>query len=421
MKEKKTLIVKTARVLLMAMFMGILLNMLPTVTFAKELSSAEIKDQIAQLEKEQDAMNEQLKELEKQQNQNLSDLQAIVNQKDVVDKEVTLMNDQISNINKLIAAYGLLIADKQDEMEKAQAELERQRKLHKERIRAMEEGGTLSYWTVLFEASSFSDLLDRMNMIREIASADAKRIDQLDEATKAVESAKIALDAEKKVLAETRKGMEGTKVLLAQKQEESNALLAAMVAKGDEFQKLMDEAEAEADRLVEELMRKEDELSAAEQRELEEWLLSQKLPILPGHEVNGVIWYEPTKYGRISSPFGYRTHPVTGEKGTFHKGVDLTAKRGTPVYATRGGKIVTAERNHKTLGNYIIINHVDGYKSLYAHLDSIADGIKYGARVYNGQPIGEVGSTGRSTGPHLHFAIYYNNEAVNPAKYLGKK
>ena len=128
-------------------------------------------------------------------------------------------------------------------------------------------------------------------------------------------------------------------------------------------------------------------------------------------------WLVPVKYGRVSSKFGYRTHPVTGEKVTFHKGIDLTASTGTPVYAARSG--VANVYSTETGGNTVSLNHQDGFKTNYLHLDSYV--VKKGDWVAAGQLIGYVGSSGRSTGPHLHYAVYKNGEAVDPAKYLGIK
>ena len=194
---KKTLLKVIPGVLLLLLLIGVFL---PTTASAKKPSSDEIRDEIANLEKEQAEMEANLKKLEQQLNDNRNDLVAIIGKKDVIDQEVTIIANQITNTNERIAAYSLLIADKQTELDKARQDLEYLRKKYKERIRAMEEGGTVSYWTVLFEASSFSDLLDRLNMIQEIAAADTSRLQVLEKATKEVEEAKLALDAEKKIL-----------------------------------------------------------------------------------------------------------------------------------------------------------------------------------------------------------------------------
>jgi len=118
--------------------------------------------------------------------------------------------------------------------------------------------------------------------------------------------------------------------------------------------------------------------------------------------------------GQISSPFGYRTNPFSGQR-TFHAAIDIVVNRGTAVKATREGKIADTGYN-AVFGNYVIIRHADGYQSLYAHLDSILS--KKGTSINQGETIGRSGNTGQSTGPHLHFAIFRNGQAVDPRQYV---
>ncbi len=125
-------------------------------------------------------------------------------------------------------------------------------------------------------------------------------------------------------------------------------------------------------------------------------------------------WLKPTNYTRVSSKFGYRTHPKYGD-WRLHKGVDLAAGRGTPIYASRSGQ-VTAATWDDSLGNFVKIDHGDGYSSIYAHMTHYV--VKKGDYVKAGQVIGYVGSTGVSTGYHLHFGILYRGEYVDPLKYI---
>ena len=129
---------------------------------------------------------------------------------------------------------------------------------------------------------------------------------------------------------------------------------------------------------------------------------------------SGATWLRPCSYRKLTSPFGQREAPTAGAS-TYHEGVDLAGPEGTPIYATRAGVITTA-RNSSSGGNYVTINHGDGFSSSYLHLRNYV--VKRGQAVSAGQLIGYMGSTGISTGSHLHFAIYYNGRAVNPAKYV---
>lgn len=409
---KKRFIKIAVALILAALIAPALIEHLPVANAAKQQSSAEIKQEIDKMEQEQAALEESLKELEKLQSANRESMEEMVAQKGVLDQQVSVLNTQINNINERIAAQTLLIANKQIELEQSRTNLALMRQQYKKRIRAMEEGGTVSYWAVLFEASSFSDLLDRINMIQEIAEADTKRIEALDKATQEVENAKLALDAEKRTLDKNKKEMEGKRVQLAKKQEEANAILAELLAKGQEYEDLVAKTEEQKEELQEALEAMELKLTEAQKREYEEELRRQEAlngTTRPIHEKDGIKWAEPCDYGRVSSPFGYRFHPVTGVwKG--HTGVDLTrpswaVKTGekVPIYATRSGVVVFAGWDSGGGGNYVSIDHLDDYKSQYMHLDSIV--VKKGDKVTIGQLIGYMGDTGVGTGIHLHFVI----------------
>jgi murein DD-endopeptidase MepM/ murein hydrolase activator NlpD len=131
--------------------------------------------------------------------------------------------------------------------------------------------------------------------------------------------------------------------------------------------------------------------------------------------VLGEVFMYPIR-GRLTSPFGWRKDPFTGVT-LFHRAVDLAASTGTPVKAARGGKIAYVG-NNSVYGKYLILKHPGGYETLYAHLSQVA--VAQGREVSQGEKIGEVGSTGYSTGPHLHFAVYKNGRAVNPLDYLNR-
>ena len=130
--------------------------------------------------------------------------------------------------------------------------------------------------------------------------------------------------------------------------------------------------------------------------------------------VSGESWRKPCSWIKLTSPYGYRTHPTTGQ-WKFHNGVDLANNQGTPIYAARSGKVTVATYGG-TYGYYVTINHGDGFSSLYAHMTH--DVVSVGQTVTKGQLIGYMGSTGRSTGPHLHFSIFYNGSSVNPMNYI---
>ena len=130
--------------------------------------------------------------------------------------------------------------------------------------------------------------------------------------------------------------------------------------------------------------------------------------------VSGESWRRPCSWIKLTSPYGYRIHPTLGTR-KFHNGVDLANNQGTPIYAARSGKVTVATYGG-TYGYYVTINHGDGFSSLYAHMTHYI--VSKGQTVKKGDVIGYMGSTGRSTGPHLHFSIFYNGSSVNPMNYI---
>lgn len=422
MNNKKFWVSLTAGILAFVMILGLLIGILPTVSAAT--SSSEIKNQINALQKDQKEKENQIKELEKQLKQNSNQIKDLSNQKGVIEQQLSLISEQMGLINEQISAYAVLIADKQEELDRAEERLAELNRKNKERIRAMEEDGAVSYWSVLFQANSFSDLLDRLNMIQEIAASDARRLKEMSQVAKEIAEVKATLVTEKAALEDSRAAMEAKEVEFERKAEQANEVMAQLIAKGQEFEDLKDDWEDELNDLELEIANKKDEYDEAK---LREWLATSVPPTTKpssggsggtggsGTNKDGIIWLVPCNYNRVSSKFGPRTHPVTGEVNKMHNGVDL-AVGCTPIYATRAG-VVTISTYSSTAGNYVKINHGDGYASVYMHMCK-APYVKVGQYVTAGQVIGCVGSTGRSTGSHLHFGISYNGVYVNPLDYI---
>ena len=418
MKNKKLWVSVLAGLLAALMVFGIIAGALPSYVSAAK-SSAEIQQEINQMKEQLKNNKSEVAKLEGQLSANMDKMEDIVANKNLIDQQIFLLHEQVQNLNKQITAYSALIADKQAELDQATANWKALSDKHKERIRAMEEDGKLSYWSVLFKANSFSDFLDRLSMIEEIAAADQRRIKELNDAAKEVEEAKIGLENEKIALEASRKEMESASAELEKSREEADKLLKQLIATGEEYQKLLDEAERKESQTAGKIDSLESAYDAAKEREYREWLASQP-PVQTGgssNTVDGVTWLLPINYTRFSSPFGYRIHPIYGD-WRFHYGVDLSAPQGTPIYATRGGRVTYATYDSSS-GYYVSINHLDGFVSKYLHMTHYI--VSPGQYVAAGQIIGYCGSTGASTGPHLHFSLYYNGSAVNPAKYINIK
>ena len=457
MKNRKKLISIMAGIMAAIMLLSFILSLIPAAMAA---SSGEIRNQINDLKGLRAEIQNQMEELKNQVQENEDEIANLVSKKNVLDQEIFLLHAQIGNINEQINAFALLIAEKQAELDEAQARYEKLSDEHRERIRTMEEEGSLSYWAVLFKASSFSDLLDRLNMIEEIAASDRRRLRELNDAADLVEDAKEELEVEKADLESTRQELDDTYAQLAEKQAEAQEMIAQLLEKAEELEAMFEGFELEEEALMAEIAAKEQEYNEAK---YQEWLAhlatattattappettkpeETTQPNDASGETNPegettqpteegtqpteeatepteaptqpvvVSWMRPCSYVKITSPFGNRDRPTAGASSN-HQGVDLAGPEGTPIYATRSGT-VTIARFSNSAGYYVTINHGDGYSSVYMHMTTYT--VSVGQSVSQGQLIGYMGSTGISTGPHLHFGISYNGKYVNPAQYV---
>ncbi len=428
MKNRKRLVSVLAGVMAAVLLLTLLMSILPT--FAGAASSGEIRKQIIALQQERKEVQNQIADVKKQYKENENEIADLIAQKNVVDQEIQLLNTQIININEQISAYNLLIADKQDELDTAEDRLEALNQENKERIRTMEEEGEVSYWEVLFKANSFSDLLDRLNMVEEIAASDKRRLQELSDAANKVEEAQAELETEKGELETTKKDLDDTQAEMNEKSKESEALLQELLQKADDLEALEEECKEQENAFLKQIAAMEVQFNAAKQREWEAWKATSVPATTAGGGSNGSGgnsggnsggssggsggWLVPCSYTSITSPFGNRVSPTSGAS-TYHQGVDLDTGTGDRVYASRAG-VVTVAGWGNAAGNYVQINHQDGFSSIYMHLSSFC--VSAGQIVSAGQLIGLTGATGITTGDHLHFGISYNGVYVNPCNYV---
>ena len=418
MKNRKRWVSVMAGVMAAIMLLSLILSLIPTKAGAA--SSSEIRKQIAALKEEKKEIEAQLKDVKSQLKENDNEIAGIVSRKDAIDQEIQLLHQQIDNINQQVATYALLIADKQDELDEASVRLEELQQKNKERIRAMEEEGDISYWAIIFKANSFSDLLDRISMVQEINAADQRRLQEISRVADQVANVQSELRMEKSDLEATKKELDASQITLDEKRAEADELLKQLIAKGDEFEAMIEESEELQSDLMKEIAQAEKDLKAAEYKE---WLATYVPTTRPSgtdttpstQAPSSSGWIKPLKSYTFTSAFGMRMHPIK-KKWLMHEGVDLAAPQGTPIYAAKAGKVTRTAFQAGGAGYYVSINHGDGFSSVYMHMTHYI--VSPGSYVSTGQVIGYVGSTGGSTGPHLHFGISYNGTYVNPMNYI---
>lgn len=389
---------------IIAIFLAVLMAGTVLFSFLGSVSyAAPSQGAVDNLKSQQSTLEQKKKELEAQINSIEYEQADALAKKAVLDEKVALTEQEIENITAQIETYKVLIEEKAQEVIEAQKAEEEQWELYQTRIRAMEENGKVSYFEILFGATSFSDFLSRIDFIGEIMDYDEQLYEDLVAAREATVAAKEALEEAKAEQEATKAELENKKAELDTQVAEADALVQQLESSLEEYEALY----AEADAATAELQREIDDMIAELKRQEE---------ATGGTNVSSTgtfVW--PSDTCRIvTSKFGTRMHPVYHVYKT-HNGIDIGARYGTNVLAADSGTVVVSKYS-SSYGNYIMINHGNGTTTLYAHMSSrIA---QVGDKVSQGEVIGLVGSTGVSTGAHIHFEITVGGSRVNPLNYF---
>ena len=347
-------------------------------------------------------LKDQRKELEAQLKTLANDKSTAIARKNLLDQQIANTSSQIANVEQQIAQYDQLIAQKEEELRQAEAEEAEQYALFCRRVRAMEEQGTISYWSVLFKADSFTDLLSRMDFINEIMEADQRVIDDLKAMQVRIEEAKTSLEGSRTEAQAARDELAAKKKELDAQRAEANKVIQQIAAAEDETEATLDEMEAEQAKIQKEIERLNRELQA---QLAAEGKSNQSNP-------GGYIWPVDSRY--ITSTVGGRASPG-GIGSTNHQGTDIGRVGYTSsIYAAKAGTVIVSQRS-SSYGEYVVISHGSGNTTLYAHMSSRK--VSVGQYVKQGGVIGITGSTGNSTGPHLHFEVVENGQRVNPLSH----
>ena len=339
----------------------------------------------------------------------------VVAQKQAMDERNMYTLQQIQLNNQEIELYDEMIAEKAAELEEAQRLENEQLERYRARVRAMEENGGYNILAIISKSDSFSDMLTAMDDVGEIMESDR----QLEEAYIAARENTESVKADYE---DTRSELEELKAQLKAEQEElekdiEEAIQIILDLENDlenrqaEYDAIMaaeDAANATIDKLVAEL---------EAQRAAEAAAAAAAAGGSSGGgsaNASGSFLWPVASYVYVSSRFGLRVHPITG-KTKSHTGIDIASNQGTAVYASDGGSVTLAGWNGG-YGNCIMIDHGNGYVTLYGHLSSIS--VSVGQTVSQGATIGAVGSTGNSTGPHLHFEVLKNGTRIDPEQFF---
>lgn len=377
----------TAVALVMAILMiaGFLASALNIFAVTKAQVDA-LKNKVAEAGKRKNELKTQLSGL-------TNDLSALQKQISLLDSQIEAQQDEIDAQEELLTELTQMIADKTIELEESERQQAEQYAQLRSRLRYMVEHGTTSSLSILLSSDSFSDFLNRYEIIRQISLRDENLFEQL----KAIRDKVLT---EKRELEETKKEAEDTKLQMEANKAELETQMEAKRKQMESIQLAQKNVKDAYAAMIE----TEDELMAQYKKAAAEYAAQSTY-------VGGTfMWPLPAGNNVVTCKYGMRTHPITGKR-KLHTGVDLRASTGTKVYAANKGTVTTSGYS-SAWGNYIIISHGGGITTLYAHMSKRS--VSKDDKVKQGDIIGYSGNTGYSTAPHLHFEISKNGSTYNP-------
>ncbi|WP_339318613.1 peptidoglycan DD-metalloendopeptidase family protein [Paenibacillus sp. FSL R10-2734] len=414
----------------------------PSDGYAKKTSVADIDKQLKQLQKEvqeakaqQEKAASQTQEAQHYKNKTNLNLKYVLQQVDQVKGKMTEISTKISDTEVSLNVTAT-------ELDKAEARVASREEVLGSRVRLMYTDGAVSYLDVLLSSTSFADFLDRADSLKMIVDQDQELLVQhkLDKQT--VVEKKQELEGQYAQAKQLYTSLEQQRSLLKEKEAEKQELIAfydKQIQEGDELSEEQNEKlvklasersalETQKDKIkAEEAARKAAAAKAEAARRAA--AAAKKAAASKGSSSSSSSSSEtayaggdgpfllPVGSARISSPFGPRTHPITGERGKVHTGVDFAVGQGTNIHAADSGTVILAEW-WSGYGYCVIIDHGGGVWTLYGHIRKGGIKVSNGDRVNRGDVIAESGSTGNSTGPHLHFEVRIDGKPVNPMPYL---
>ena len=372
-------------------------------------------------EAELDAIEQQKEELQAQREEMQAGIDELLAQRDTVLEKKALLDEQnqyaveeMELIDEQIEVYTGLIEDKAEELADAQEAETSQYELYCKRVRAMEENGSYTYLDILFNCTSLGELLGAMDDISEIMDADRRLYEKYTAAREETERVKAEYEDTLADLGDKQDELEAEKARLEAEIEEATDLINDLEADIEAAQAEYAANEAAEQALNAQMDAIAAQIAAEEEAARQEAAQNGTDYTGPGSTATGSYTWPCPSCTYITSGYGNRIHPIFGTE-RWHSGIDIGAAAGATVIAADSGTVSVATYS-SSYGNYVMIYHSNGTYTLYAHMSSIA--VTAGQSVTKGDTIGYVGSTGWSTGPHLHFEIRSSGGTIDPTQFF---
>lgn len=380
---------KTRQKLIAALMVGILCLPMCLSRDVTQVRAETVQEKIDAASKEKKDALDKIKEAE-------TEKEDVVAQSEELEREIDIVQTEIDTIDGIIEEADAEILKKEEEIAEYEKEIEENDEEFRRVLRMMDETTPGSYLELLLSSSSISEFMIRVETIQEITQHDIDIIDEMTTLKEGVEAAKAVVETKKAEQEEARGIAEGKEETLETKLKEKEDLAVELEKDIEKYKEVYEAARREEEKLKESLAPQLSKSSPTEQY------------------TGGIFCWPAPSSTRISSPYGYRIHPVYKTK-KFHSGIDLAAPGGSNILAAADGVVVRAGWNGG-YGNCVVVDHGGGVSTLYAHARKLL--VSTGQKVTRGQVIALVGTTGTSTGNHLHFEVLLNGKTTDPMPYL---
>lgn len=430
MKNKRNTWLKRAAAFVLCAALVLVTGVFPTRVQAKSLD--DLKKDYNELEKEIEANQKKLENIQNQQASNAekmkllsSQAEAISNQLDVLNSQLSVLNADIADYDREISALDKKIADAQSKIDKIDADIAATQEKISERLRATYMAGSSSWIEILLESDSISSLLLRIQLLASVTENDNKLISKLEKQIEELNAAKAELDKDKKALEEKRSLLVEKKSELDSKNKTLSSKQSAYNANYRQISALMTSLDRSSAEYQQELQRQYRKRAAFE-RQIDQLVSGGSQGGDNDYYDNGeMLWPVPYKNSYISAGYGYYDPEGDGTY-TMHPAIDIVVREngvnvsyGKNIIAAQSGKVLV--RGYSDVGgNYITIDHGDGYRTYYGHCSKII--ASAGQYVEKGEVIAYIGNTGYVTGPHVHFQVMQVKNGVvnrlNPLNFV---